>query len=94
MSCKIEPPEHYLESLRRKIQWRKDNWGVNPKHMENWRLSIDKMKNRHVDSDGYSWGWYEISPLGIEVGYWSKTRDDLSGFDIAGWNKKAKDLKP
>ena len=40
----------------------------------------------------YKWvflGWYEVFPNGVVVGYWSKDKDDIEGFDLASWKIKA-----
>lgn len=34
-------------------------------------------------------GWYEVFPNGVIVGYWSKDKDDMEGFDLVSWKIKA-----
>jgi hypothetical protein len=67
-----------LDDLRKK----------NP-YAKTWKLKIERHTNRHVDSNGHSWGWYELFPLEIEIGFWGREYDDLKGFDIADWNRRA-----
>lgn len=53
------------------------------------KLHLEKKRNCHTDTSGYSWGWYEVFPNGVVVGYWSKDKDDMEGFDLASWKIKA-----
>lgn len=74
-------PQEYLEKLQ---ALRKVN-----KYAKNWKLRLEKKTNRHYACDGYCWGWYEIFPLNIEVGFWGRNKNDLSGVNIEAWNKEA-----
>lgn len=84
----IECPEYYHDKL---IELRKKN-----KYAKTWTAKIQVKTNRHPNCDGSPWGWYELWPLGITIGYWSgfknEKRDDLRGFDICGFNNKLIDL--
>ena len=75
-----EPVEYlpYLNKYRNQSKYNKDV-----------KLHIEKKCNRHTDTSGYSWGWYEVLPNGVVVGYWSKDKDDMEGFDLASWKIKA-----
>ena len=75
-----EPVEYlpYLNKYRNQSKYNKDV-----------KLHIEKKCNRHTDTSGYSWGWYEVFPNGVIVGYWSKDQDDMEGFDLTAWKIKA-----
>lgn len=45
-------------------------------------IKLERKTNRHPSCDGTPWGWYEIWPLRIEVGYWSASKDDMAEVDI------------
>ena len=92
----LQPPEYYLEILRSTIKRHKEYWGTKCDYTSSWRLSLEKKTNRHTTTRGNRWGWYEICPIGIEVGFWSDDngRDDLKDIDIKSWNAKAKLLEP
>lgn len=77
----LKNPEEYLPHLQ-KLR------ASNP-HAKKWCLRIDRMTNRHPETDGGPWGWYEIWPIGIEVGFWGTNRDDLKGVDRHEWNRRA-----
>lgn len=94
MTPNLQPPEFYLDSLRARIKAHKIYWGGPCDYTKDWRLSLEKHTNRHRDEWNYSWGWYEIRPIGFTVGYWDRDRDDLKGVDIKAWNEKAKELAP
>lgn len=55
------------------------------------RVHLERKTNRHRESSGGSWGWYEVEPIGKVVGYWGTGKDDLNGVDIAAWNERAKE---
>lgn len=82
---KPDQPEAYMERLRRLRQ--------RNKYARNWPLRIERKMNRHSTCGGYRWGWYEISPLGIEVGFWNNEtgRDDMAkaNVDVEDWNRHA-----
>jgi len=86
MSEKLKPSalkplayyQEHLEILRKKN-----------KYAKNWKLEIVRKTNRHVDCSGHSWGWYEIFPLEITIGFWDNNFNALEGFDIAEWNRRA-----
>ena len=82
MAHTLKPPAEYLPNLER---LRKAN-----QYAKRWSLRLERHTNRHPECSGRSWGWYEISPLGIEVGFWGPYKDDLNGVDIAAWNEEAK----
>jgi hypothetical protein len=84
MSSTLKTPEEYMPAFD---ALRKRN-----KFTESWVLHLERRTNRHRERSGGLWGWYEISPLGLEVGYWGTGRDDLAGVDIAAWNKEAERL--
>ena len=51
-------------------------------------LKIEKRTNRHHSCDGSLWGWYEIYPLGIQVGTWGNI-NTLKESEIDSWNTEA-----
>lgn len=53
-------------------------------------LRLERKANRHPETSGRPWGWYEVFPLNITVGYWGSDKDDLRGVDINAWNEGAK----
>ena len=75
-----EPMEYlpYLNKYRNHSKYNKDV-----------KLHIEKKCNRHTDTGGYYWGWYEVHPNRVVVGYWSKDKDDMEGFDLVSWKIKA-----
>jgi len=78
----IEPPSYFmpqLKWLRRRNQYAK-----------NWKLRLERKTNRHHECGGHPWGWYEVFPLQITVGYWGSDRDDLKNCNINQWNEEAK----
>lgn len=58
-------------------------------YAKNWKLRIEKRTNRHRETGGGCWGWYEVHPLGKHIAYWGTGRDDLKGVDLEGWNRRA-----
>jgi len=84
MTNSLKSPDDYIPTLE---ALRKRNRYALP-----WVMRIMKKTNRHVATDGTSWGWYEIWPLGITVGYWGSSRDDLRNVDITAWNARAADI--
>ena len=62
------------------------------KYARNWVLRVEKKTNRHPETNGGPWGWYEVFPLGETVGYWGTNRDDLKDWDIPEWNRLAAEL--
>jgi len=80
----IASPDEYLPQLE---ALRKRN-----KYALAWVMHLTKKTNRHPETNGTSWGWYEIWPLGITVGYWGSSRDDLRNVDITAWNARAADI--
>lgn len=85
MNCEgLYPPEHYLPMLE---ELRKHN-----KYAKNWIMKIESKTNKHPETGGGSWGWYEIFPLEITVGYWNSSMDDLAQINVEEWNKKAEEL--
>ena len=62
------------------------------KYTKSWKLKLETKTNRHPETAGGTWGWYEIFPLGITVGYWGSTKDDLKKVDIQAWNAEAERL--
>lgn len=77
----MKEPEEYLPPLE-KLRERNT-------YVKSWKLRIEKHTNRHRETGGGYWGWYEVHPLGIEVGFWGSDRDDLHGVDIGDWNQRA-----
>lgn len=59
------------------------------KDMKSCKLRVEKRTNQHREPDGGLWGWYEVHPLGIVVGYWRPGQDDLRGVDLDEWNQCA-----
>jgi hypothetical protein len=82
MPSTLNPPAEYLPSLER-IR------SVNP-YAKLWTLHLERKTNRHPECSGHPWGWYEVSPIGAEVGFWGSNKDDLKGVDINAWNEEAK----
>ena len=80
--AKLMPLEFYQEKLD---AFRKKN-----KYAKNWTLRIERKTNKHPDCGGHLWGWYEMWPLGIELGIWSYDSSDLACIDIDEWNRRAK----
>ena len=48
-------------------------------------LRVVRKTNRHPESRGGSWGWYEVHPVGVTIGYWSDGdgTDDMRNIDAA-----------
>lgn len=82
MPSTLEPPAYYLPKLER---MRATN-----RYAKRWTLRLESKTNRHPECSGHPWGWYEIHPLNIEVGFWGSDKDDLKGVDINAWNEEAK----
>ena len=78
---KLKPLEFYQEKLN---ELRKRN-----PYAKNWKLEIVRYSNKHPETNGHPWGWYEIFPLNITIGYWGSDCNDLKGFDIKAWNRRA-----
>lgn len=85
MSVEVKPPSYFIPRLK---ALRKRNMFA-----KNWRLRLERKTNRHPDSDGYAWGWYEVFPFQQTVGYWGRNRDDLKNCDIKRWNEMADTLE-
>lgn len=84
---KLRAPKDYLSALEKfKVECRKMGY------VWDGSLRIDKRTNRHPDGEGVDWGWYEVFPLGVRVGYWGKNKDDLKDVDIEAWNEEAMHL--
>lgn len=83
-SHSLAAPSDYLSDLK---SLRERN-----KYAKSWELRVERKTNRHTTTGGYCWGWYEVFPLGKEVGFWNNetNRDDLKGVDISAWNAEAK----
>jgi hypothetical protein len=77
----VEPPSHFMRQLE---TLRKRN-----KYAKNWKLRLERKTNRHPETGGHPWGWYEVFPLEQTVGYWGSNRDDLKNCDIKQWNEEA-----
>lgn len=77
------PP--FQELFKKFLSVRSYHIGVN-------KIEIQKRTNRHTSCMGYKWGWYEIFPLDITIGYWGDEdgKDDLKDFDIKQWNEDTK----
>lgn len=80
----LREPSEYLERLGRLRQ-------SNP-YAKRWVMRLERHTNKHPECSGAPWGWYEIFPFSLEVGFWGSDKDDLKGVDIDAWNKKAKAL--
>ena len=80
----LKDPEDYMPDLNR---LRERNH-----YAKSWPLRIEKHTNRHRETGGGDWGWYEIHPLELHVGFWGTGRDDFKGVNIQEWNAKAYDL--
>jgi len=80
----LKDPEYYMAYLN---DLRERN-----KYAKNWVMRLECKTNRHPETGGADWGWYEIFPLGITVGYWGSTKDDLKEVDRIEWNRKAEKL--
>jgi hypothetical protein len=78
---KLKNPDEYLPQLEKLRK-------IDP-YAKNWKLSLMRHTNRHRETNGGIWGWYEVHPLSIEVGYFGTGHDDLKAVDINDWNKKA-----
>ena len=72
-----EPIEYlpYLNKYRSKSKYNRDV-----------KLCIEKKRNRHKNTHLYL---CEVFPNGVVVGYWSKDKDDMEGFDLVSWKIKA-----
>ena len=81
MRDQLKEPSEYLGKLE---ALRKVN-----RYAKRWALRLESHTNRHPECSGRPWGWYEIHPLGIEVGFWGSDKDDLKGVDIVAWNEEA-----
>lgn len=77
----IDGPKFYTEKHH---EWLAKNY---PGH----GLYMARKTNRHLSSRGYGWGWYEIMPLGVTVGYWDDENqiDDVPADFRAKWNAEA-----
>ena len=84
MTNTLKPPAEYLPSLERLRS-------ANP-YAKRWTLHLERKTNRHPECSGHPWGWYEVSPIRAEVGFWGSDKDDLKGVDIAAWNEEAERL--
>lgn len=81
-TTRLKPPAEYMGALSRLRE-------RNP-YARHWTLRLERKKNRHPETWGGAWGWYEVWPLGIEVGFWNdRGRDDLAGVDLNEWNTQA-----
>ena len=80
-AIQLKEPFEYLTALER---LREQN-----EYAKNWKLRVERHTNRHPATAGGLWGWYEVHPLGLEVGYWGAKRDDLRGVDLSAWNRRA-----
>lgn len=78
---KLQDPQEYMPELERLRE--------RDKYSKGWKLRVQKHTNRHRETDGGLWGWYEVHPLGIVVGYWGTGQDDLRGVDLSEWNQRA-----
>lgn len=79
---KLKRPAEYIDSLNRLRE--------RSPYASHWTLTLKRHTNRHPETNGGRWGWYEIHPLGVVVGHWSEYgRDDLVGIDIGIWNDEA-----
>jgi hypothetical protein len=78
---RLQPPAEYLPALMRLRE--------RDEYAKHWPLRLERHTNRHRETDGGCWGWYEVHPLGIEVGYWGSHKDDLRDVDITAWNAQA-----
>ena len=81
----LKQPSEYMDA------WRKSRDGK-PKNYPMPNLRVERKTNRHPDEYRNPWGWYEVFPLGITVGFWGAGKNDLRGVDIAEWNNRAKAL--
>ena len=81
MTQEIKAPDEYMPRL---MKIRESN-----PYARRGVLRIERKTNRHPETSGGSWGWYEVCPLGITIGYWGSMRDDLRGIDIDAWNTEA-----
>lgn len=61
-------------------------------YAKSWPLRIEKHTNRHRETNGGDWGWYEVHPLELHVGFWGTGRDDFKGVNIQDWNARAYEL--
>ena len=80
MRDQLKEPAEYLVKLE---ALRKVN-----RYAKRWTLRLESHTNRHPECSGRSWGWYEIHPLGIEVGFWGSDKDDLKGVTLPLGMKK------
>lgn len=87
MSNELKPPNEYAEQLAA-INAQQASMGY-----PILKLRLERKTNRHPETGGGEWGWYEIFPIRLTVGYWGSTRDDLRSVDIPAWNKLADALE-
>jgi hypothetical protein len=82
----LRAPSDYLPDLK--------NLRERNKYAKSCKLRVERKTNRHTTTGGHCWGWYEVSPLGKEVGFWNNEtrRDDLKDVDVAAWNAEAERL--
>lgn len=81
MANTLLPPSVYLpwlEKIRKTHSYAK-----------RWAITLERHTNAHPECSGHSWGWYEVHPNRVVVGYWGSDKDDLEGVDIAAWNSEA-----
>lgn len=80
----LKKPEEYLASYL--------------SHMKNYPcqtqvMRLDRKTNRHPETRGGSWGWYEIAPMGIDTRlFWGSDHDDISKADLETWNAEAAEV--
>lgn len=81
----LKEPAEYLEAWNRHIV----RYGG--KGYSRDAPKIERRTNRHPNCDGTAWGWYEIHPLHIAVGYWNNGtgKDDIPAHTLKDWNIKA-----
>lgn len=81
----LKDPAEYLEA------WNRHMVRYGGKGYSRDAPRIARCTNRHLTCGGAAWGWYEIYPLRITVGYWDNEtgRDDIPAHTLKDWNIKA-----
>lgn len=87
MAATLKEPIYYLEGLVLAREAHGD-----AKYTKDWMIELVRKTNKHSNSDGTAWGWYQVNNQ--TVGYWNSNEDDIinSGIDLRAWSVEAKEL--
>ena len=87
MAATLKDPIYYLEGLVLAREAHGDE-----KYTKDWEIELVKKTNKHPDTQGKSWGWYQVNNQ--TVGHWDYYKDDIlaSGIDLKDWKTEARRL--